>query len=124
MSSTVDFEETFGQTCPLSLTRWKYSTDRQSCREAGAVLGVRLRRSLCHLIINPHEAARLMPVAPDLNLMITAKLCLNYFAANRRRCLLPAASIGSLWPIDVVITRNAGFQPEVFAKVPAHSFRK
>src|SRR4029077_5382734 len=65
-----------------------------------------------------------MAVAPDLNLMISAKLCLNYFAADRRRCLLPATSIGPLWPIDVVITRNAGFQPDVFAKVPAHSFRK
>ncbi len=50
--STVDFEETFGQTCPLSLPRWNYSTDRQSCRDAGAVLGVRLR-TLCHLIIDP-----------------------------------------------------------------------
>src|SRR4029077_6208788 len=53
MPSTVDFEETFGQTCPLSLPCWKYFTDRQSCQDADAVLGVRLRRTLCHLIIDP-----------------------------------------------------------------------
>ena len=57
MSSTVDFEETFGQTCPLSLPRWKYFTDRQSCQLFVQFLGVRLRRTLYHFIMNPAISA-------------------------------------------------------------------
>src|SRR5207245_11394861 len=63
-------------------------------------------------VIDVHEAARLVALAPDLNLVVATKLCLDDLAANGSGRLLPAAVPSAVRAVDVVETAAARGQPE------------
>src|SRR5215472_2893281 len=52
-------------------------------------------------IIDIHEAAGLMPIAPNLDFMLSRELRLNDFATNGCGCLLPAAVVSSERTVNV-----------------------
>src|SRR5581483_1535861 len=72
-------------------------------------------------VIDIHETARLMAVSPNLDLVLPGKLGLDHLAADRSRGLLPAAIVGAMRPVDIVITRHAGVEAEILAEMPAHA---
>src|SRR5205085_638224 len=67
-----------------------------------------------------HEAAGLVAVAPDLDLVAAGELGLDHLAAHRRRCLLAAALEGAVGAVNVVVAGDARLKPEVLAEVAAH----
>src|ERR1700730_11954041 len=60
-----------------------------------------------HTIVDPHEAARLFAVAPDLDLMISGKFCRNHFTADRCWRFFAAAIVRTLRTVNIVVTRYA-----------------
>src|SRR5262249_52090389 len=75
-------------------------------------------------IINIHEAASLLAIAPNFDLMFSRKNRHCDFARYRCRRLFAATIPGSVRSIDVVITRNASFEAHVFAEVSAQALAK
>src|SRR3954453_19998260 len=73
-----------------------------------------------YAIIDIHEAASLLAIAPDVDLQILAIDSVDQFAADCRRSFLPSAIPGAIWAVDVVKSRNkrlhASFMPVFFAK--------
>src|SRR6185503_13792041 len=72
-------------------------------------------------VVDVHEAARLLAVAPDVDFVLAGPLGLDDLAADGRRGLLTAARPGAVRPIDVMVTGHARGQPEVLFKVAAHA---
>src|SRR5690606_7699196 len=72
-------------------------------------------------VVNEHEAAGLLPVPPDLDLVPARKLGLDHLAADGGRRLFAATIEGAVWAINVVEARNSRRQAEILAKVPAHA---
>ena len=73
-------------------------------------------------VVDVHEAAGLLPVAPDLDLVVAAHLGLGNLAADCRRGLLPAPVVGPVRAIHVVVAGDPGVEPEVLAEVTTHPF--
>ena len=74
-----------------------------------------------HAVVDVHEAAGLLAVAPDLDLVLAGELGLDHLAADRGGSLLAAAVPGAAAAVDVVEARHARIQAEVLAEVPAHA---
>ena len=78
------------------------------------------RQGALGAVIDVHEAAGLMAVAPDFNLVFAGKLRFKHLAANGCGRLFASAGPGSKWSVDVVVPRNSALHPKVFFKVAAH----
>ena len=72
-------------------------------------------------VVDVHEAAGLLAVAPDLDLVLAGQLGGDDLAADRGRRLLAAAVPGAVRAVDVVVARDAGGEAEVLAEVAAHA---
>src|SRR5581483_10119712 len=72
-------------------------------------------------IVDVHEAAGLLAVAPDLDLVLTGQLGRRHLSGDRGGCLLAATVIGSVRPVDVVIPGDPRLDAEVVAEVAAHA---
>ena len=73
-------------------------------------------------VVDVLEAAGLESVAPDLDLLGTTQLGGNHLAANGGGGFLASAIEGAVRSVDVVVTRDAGLDAEVFHEVAAHAF--
>ena len=74
-----------------------------------------------HAVVDVGEAARLLAVAPDLDLVVAAQDRRGDLAADGGRRLLAAAVLGALGPVDVVVAGDAGLETEVLVEVPRHA---
>jgi len=72
-------------------------------------------------VVDVLEAAGLESVAPDLDAVVATHLRGNDFAANGGGGFLASAIEGAVRSIDVVVTRDAGLDAEVFHEVAAHA---
>src|SRR5690606_24789265 len=72
-------------------------------------------------VVDEHEAARLLAVAPDLDLVGAGQLGLGHPAADGRRVLLAASGPGAVGAVDVVVAGYVGGQAEVLVEVAAHA---
>ena len=70
-------------------------------------------------VVDVHERARLLAVAPDLDLVLARQLGGDHLAADRGRRLLAAAVVGAVRPVDVVVARDPGRDAVVLAEVAA-----
>src|SRR5579859_8065726 len=77
-----------------------------------------------HAVIDVHEAARLLAVAPNLNVVLARDHCHGDFARNSGWRLLAPAIPRAERAIYVMIARNARFDPEILAKMPAQALRE
>src|SRR5262249_6716034 len=73
-------------------------------------------------VIDVHEAACLLTIAPDFDLVISRVLGLEHFATDCCGGLFSSAVPRPVRAVDVVITRHTRLQSEIFFKVPAHAF--
>ena len=73
-------------------------------------------------VVDVHEAAGLMAVTPNLDLVIARHFGFEHFAADGRGGLLPAAVPCAMRAVDVVKPRHPALQAEVFLEVAAHAF--
>jgi hypothetical protein len=71
-------------------------------------------------VINVHEAPRLISIAPDFNIASAIYHGKRHLSANRGGRFLAAAIPGPERAVDIVITRSARFETEMFAEVSAH----
>src|ERR1043166_6138807 len=78
--------------------------------------------SAVQTVVDVHEAACLMTVAPDLDLVFARDLGLDDFSADGGRRLFASAHPGAIRAIDVVEASGAGLEPEVFSERAAHAF--
>src|ERR1043166_3721359 len=69
-----------------------------------------------------HEAAGLIAVAPDFDLVFARTFRLDDFPADGRRGFLASAVEGAVWSVDVGIAGDAGDGAEVLAEMAAHAF--
>jgi len=58
-------------------------------------------------VVDVHEAAGLLAISPDLDLVPTGELGLRDLPADRGGRLLPSAGPGAVRAVDVVVARNA-----------------
>src|SRR5262249_6000947 len=72
-------------------------------------------------VVDVHEGAGLLAVAPDLDLVLARQLGGDHLAADRGRRLLAAAVIGAVRAVDVVVARHPRGHAEVLAEVPRHA---
>ena len=72
-------------------------------------------------VVDVHEAAGLLAVAPDLDLVLAGSLGLDDLAADGGRRLLAAAVPGAVRAVDVVEAGHARLEAEVLAEVAAHA---
>ena len=72
-------------------------------------------------VVDVHEAAGLLAVAPDLDLVSPVSLASIDLAADRGRRLLAAAVPGAVRAVDVVEAGHARLEAEVLAEVAAHA---
>jgi hypothetical protein len=70
------------------------------------------------------KAAGLFSVAPDFDFVFTRQFGLDHLAANCCGRFFAAAIVRSKRAVNVVVAGDAGLQPVVFAKMPAHPFGK
>ena len=75
-------------------------------------------------VVDVHETAGLIAAAPNFDFMLSGEFCFHYFSADGRGRFFPAAIPRAPGTVDVVEAGYTGFQAEVFAEVPAHSFGK
>src|ERR1043166_5690925 len=73
-------------------------------------------------VIDVHETAGLMAVAPDFNFMLSRELGLDDFPADCGRRLFPPAIVSAIRPINIMETGDAGLNPKILTKMAAHSF--
>src|SRR6266487_3050468 len=73
-------------------------------------------------VVDVHEAAGLMTITPDLDLMFAGELRLDDFAANGRGRLFASAHPGAIRAIDVMEPGHAGFDAKVFPEMATHPF--
>ncbi len=64
-------------------------------------------------VVYIHERARLMPVAPDLQLVLSAQFCGDDFAAHRGGSFFATAIIRAVGAIDVVVAGHTSLDAEV-----------
>src|SRR6185295_459127 len=72
-------------------------------------------------VVDIHERARLLAVAPDFDVVLAGELGGDDLAADRGRRLLSAAVIGTLGTVDVVVARAAGRDAVILAIVAGHA---
>jgi len=72
-------------------------------------------------VVNVHETARLMAVAPNLNLMFAGELGHDHLPAHRAGAFSRPPSHVPWRAIDVVKPRQARPHAEVLAVMPAHA---
>ena len=84
-------------------------------------VAVREHLGAVQAVIDIHEAAGLGACAPDLDFVFSAEFGGDDFAANGRRRLFAAAIVGAVWPVDVVVTSDAGLDAKVLAEMAAHA---
>ena len=72
-------------------------------------------------VVDVHERAGLLAVAPDLDLVLARELGGDDLAADRGRRLLAAAVVGAFRAVDVVVARDAGGDAVVLAVVARHA---
>src|SRR5215211_9477431 len=75
-------------------------------------------------VLDVHEAPRLLPVSPDLDLVAPGELCLGDLPADRGRRLLAPTGVRPVRPVDVVIPGYARLDSVVVVEVPAHALRE
>src|SRR3982075_950646 len=71
-------------------------------------------------VVDIHERAGLLAVAPDLDLVLARELGGDHLAADRARRLLAAAVVGAFGAVDVVVARDPGGDAVVFTIVAGH----
>ena len=71
-------------------------------------------------VVDIHERAGLLAVAPDLDLVLARHLGGDHLAADRGRRLLAAAVVGALGAVDVVVAGDPGGDAVVFTIVAGH----
>ena len=79
-----------------------------------------MRARALEAIIDVHEAARLLSVAPDFDLVSPESFACDDLSADRGRRLLAPAVVGAIGAVNVMVSRYARFEPEIFAEMPAH----
>ena len=72
-------------------------------------------------VVDIHERAGLLAVAPDLDLVLARQLGGDHLAADRGRRLLAAAVIGAFGAVDIVVARHPGGDAVVLAVVAGHA---
>ena len=72
-------------------------------------------------VVDVHERAGLLAVAPDLDLVLARQLGVDHLAADRGRRLLAAAVTGAVRAVDIVVARDPGRDAVVLAEVAAHA---
>ena len=75
-----------------------------------------------YAIIDVHEAASLMAIAPDFNFTTSGHFGFNNLAADRSRRFFSAAGPSAVWSVNIVKACNAAFQAEILFKMAAHPF--
>src|SRR5712692_4912390 len=73
-------------------------------------------------IIDVHETAGLLTIAPNLDLMLSRQFGVDHLPADRRRGLFAPARPGPVWSIDIVVAGDAGGDSEILAEMTAHPF--
>ena len=73
-------------------------------------------------VIDKHEASRLMSISPNIDLATSGPLGFYDLPADGSRHFLPSPSPRTVWPIDIVVSRNATGQAEVLLEILAHPF--
>src|SRR6266851_3081745 len=86
--------------------------------ESIVVIGGHDAHQAFYAIIHVHERARLLTVAPDLNVIAVFRE--RHFPANGRRSFLFAPVVGSQASIDIVETHDARFELIVMPVITAH----
>src|SRR4051812_24968147 len=72
-------------------------------------------------VIDVHEAAGLIAVAPDIDLMLAGGFGVDHFAADRGGGLFASAVPGAVRAVDIVEAGHTGVKAEIFSKVAAHA---
>ena len=72
-------------------------------------------------VIDIHEAAGLLAVAPDVDFVFAAKFGLDDFSADGGGGFFAASVPCAVGAVDVVVAGVAGVEAEVFAEVAAHA---
>ena len=84
-------------------------------------IGVHQTNAAFDTVVDVHEAARLLAVAPDLDLVLAAALAWMHLAADGGRRLLAAAVPRAVGAVDVVEAGDPRLEAEVLAEVAAHA---
>jgi len=71
-------------------------------------------------VIDIHEAARLLAVAPYFDFVSTGQLGLNNFSADCCGSLLATSVVGAVRAIYIMVTYDSCLEPTIFGKMPAH----
>jgi hypothetical protein len=71
-------------------------------------------------VVDVHERTGLLAVAPDLDLVLPAQLRRDDLPAGRRRGLFPAAVVGAVRTVHVVVPGHPGLHAVVLAEMTAH----
>src|SRR6202011_162746 len=72
-------------------------------------------------VVDIHERAGLLAVAPDLDLVLARELGSDHLAADGGRRPLAAASVGAFGTVDVVVARAPGGDAVILAVVAGHA---
>src|SRR5580658_8784990 len=72
-------------------------------------------------IVDVHEAAGLVAVAPNLNFVVAGMARLKNLAADGSGSFLAAAGPGAQRPVNIMETGDAGLHAEILVEVAAHA---
>ena len=74
-----------------------------------------------YTIVDIHEGPRLLPIAPDLDLMIPRIDRFNNLAAEGCGCFFPASHPGAERSVNIMKPEDPHVAAEVLVKIPAHA---